>query len=379
MITHIYALKELRRRKYRAAINIASFVIVVATLVALVTTARGWETSTAEPLKEIGTDMIMIYSAPVVPSGTGCYIANHLFSFPFNQTAVAEIAEVDGVDCAVPVLMHRMGAVVFTGIDPSETETNAVLPSNVVEGRYLTPEDGAVALVDCEYAQLNNLTIGSNVRYMKGLYEIVGLVNVDAANILPSHIYVTLSVGQKGLPNDSTGLVNVALIRVSDPRKVDAISEELRNRYLGATPIAASDLAAVTSDVITIGEKTAWNISIALAIVAALFTVRSQLATVSERTREIGILKAIGWSKFDVVSQIFIESTLQGIIGGLVGCAIGYGFAWYFLSTMGRSLAIDPFVLAAGFAIALISGVVAGLYPSWRAARLTPAEALRTV
>ena len=321
----------------------------------------------------------MIYSAPVVPSGTGCYIANHLFSFPFNQTDVPEIAEVDGVDCAVPVLMHRMGAVVFTGIDPSEIMTNAVLPSNVVEGRYLKPEDGAVALVDCEYAQLNNLTIGSNVRYMKGLYEVIGLVNVDAANILKSHIYVNLPVGQKGLPNDSTGLVNVALIRVSDPRKVDAISEELRNSYFGATPIAASDLAGVTSDVITIGEETAWSISIALAVVAALFTVRSQLATVSERTHEIGILKAIGWSKSDVVSQIFIESTLQGIIGGLVGCAVGYGFAWYFLSTMGRSLAIDPFVLAAGFAIALISGVVAGLYPSWRAARLTPAEALRTV
>ena len=379
MITHLYALKELRRRKYRTATNIAGFVIVVATLVALVTTARGWEASTAEPLKEIGTDMIMIYSAPVVPSGTGCYIANHLFSFPFNQTDVADIAEVDGICCAVPVLMHRMGAIVFTGIDPSEIETNAVLPSNVVEGRYLTPEDGAVALVDCEYAQLNNLTIGSKVRYMKGLYEVVGLVNVDAASILKSHIYVNLPVGQKGLPEDSTGLVNVALIRVSDPRKVDSISEELRNRWLGATPIAASDLAATTSDVITIGEETAWNISIALAVVAVLFTVRSQLATVSERTREIGILKAIGWSKSDVVSQLFIESALQGIIGGLVGCAVGYGFAWYFLSTMGGSLTVDLFVLAAGFTVALISGVAAGLYPSWRAARLTPADALRTV
>jgi putative ABC transport system permease protein len=379
LITHVYALKELRRRKYRTATNIAGFVIVVATLVALVTTARGWETATAEPLKEIGTDMIMIYSAPVVPSGTGCYIANHLFSFPFNQTDIAEIAEVDGVDCAVPVLMHRMGAVVFTGIDPTETETNAVLPSNVVEGRYLTPEDGKVALVDREYAQLNNLTIGSSVRYMKGLYEVVGLVNVDAANILKSHIYVNLPVGQKGLPEDNTGLVNVALISVSDPRKVDAISEELENRWIGATPIAASDLAASTSDVITIGEGTAWNISIALAVVAVLFTVRSQLAAVSERTREIGILKAIGWSKSDVVNQIFIESALQGIIGGLVGCAVGYGVAWYFLSAMGRSLAVDPFVVAAGFAVALISGLAAGLYPSWRAARLTPADALRTV
>jgi putative ABC transport system permease protein len=376
---HAYALKELRRRKYRTATNIAGFVIVVATLVALVTTARGWEASTAEPLKEIGTDMIMIYSAPVVPSGTGCYIANHLFSFPFNQSDVAEIAEIDGVDRAVPVLMHRMGAVVFTGIDPSETETNAILPCNVVEGRYLTSEDGEVALVDCEYAQLNNLTIGSSVRYMKGMYEIVGLVNVDAANILKSHIYVNLPVGQKGLPEDSTGLVNVALISVSDPRKVDSITEEITSRWLGATPIAASDLAAATSDVITIGEETAWNISIALAVVAVLFTVRSQLAAVSERTREIGILKAIGWSKSDVVSQIFIESALQGAIGGLVGCAVGYGVAWYFLSTMGRSLAVDPFVLAAGFAVALISGVAAGLYPSWRAARLTPADALRTV
>ena len=294
MITYAYALKEIRRRKYRTAANIAGFVIVVATLVALVTTARGWETTTAEPLKEIGTDMIMIYSAPVVPSGTGCYIANHLFSFPFNQTDITEIAEIDGVDHAVPVLMHRMGAVVFTGIDPSETETNAVLPCNVVEGRYLTSEDGEVVLVDREYARLNNLTIGSNVRYMKGMYEVVGLVNVDAANILKSHIYVNLPVGQKGLPEDSTGLVNVALIGVSDPRKVEAISEELKSRWLGATPIAASDLAAATSDVITIGEETAWNISIALAVVAVLFTVRSQLAAVSERTREIGILKAIG-------------------------------------------------------------------------------------
>jgi putative ABC transport system permease protein len=379
LITHVYALKELRRRKYRTATNIAGFVIVVATLVALVTTARGWEAATAEPLKEIGTDMIMIYSAPVVPSGTGCYIANHLFSFPFNQTDIAEIAEVDGVDHAVPVLMHRMGAVVLTGIDPTETETNAVLPDNVVEGRYLTPEDGDVALVDCEYARLNNLTVGSNVRYMKSMYEVVGLVSVDAARVLESHIYVNLPGGQKALPGDSTGLVNVALIRVSDPRKVDEVSEELKNRWLGATPIAASDLAAVTSDVITVGEETAWNISIALAVVAVLFTVRSQLAAVAERTREIGILKAIGWSKSDVVSQIFIESALQGIIGGLVGCAVGYGVAWHFLSTMSGTVTVDPVVLAAGFGVALISGVAAGLYPSWRAARLTPADALRTV
>jgi ABC-type antimicrobial peptide transport system permease subunit len=379
LIPYVYAFKELRRRKYRTATNIATFVIVVATLVTLVTTARGWETATAAPLKEVGTDLIMIYSAPVMPSGYGCYIANHLFSYPFNQTNIAKMTDVEGVNRAVPVLMHRMGAIVFTGIDPSETETNAVLPRNVIEGRYLTPEDGKVALVDREYARLNNLTIGSDVTYMKGKYQVIGLVNVDAANILKSHIYVNLPVCQKALPEDNTGLVNVALISITDPRKVNEISEKLVNQWPGATPITASDLAATTSGVLTIGEETAWNISIALTVVAILFTVRSQLAAVSERTKEIGILKAIGWSKSDVVNQIFIESALQGAIGGLIGCAVGYGFAWYFLSTMDRLLAVDPVVLALGFGIAVLSGVIAGLYPSWRAARLAPAEALRTV
>jgi len=379
LITYIYALKELKRRKYRTVINITGFVIVVATLVALVTTARGWEAATAEPLKDIGTDMIMIYSAPVVPSGTGCYIANHLFSFPFNQSNIAEISEIEGVNRAVPVLMHRMGAVVFTGIDPRETKTNAVLPGNVVEGRYLTSEDGDVVLVDREYARLNNLTVGSEVRYMKGMYEIVGLVDVDAANILKSHIYVNLPVGQKGLPDDNIGLVNIALISVSDPRKVDDISETLTRRWLGATPIAASDLAATTSGVITIGEEMAWNVSFTLAVVAVLFTIRSQLAAVAERSREIGILKAIGWSKSDVMIQMFIESALQGAIGGVVGCVVGCGFAWYFLSTIGRVSSIDPTILVAGFCVALVSGIAAGLYPSWRVAKLTPMEALRTV
>lgn len=379
MIPYSYAWREMRRRKHRTIINIVGFVIIVAALVTLVMTARGWEAATAQPLKQIGTDVIFIYSAPVVPSGTGCYIANHLFSFPFEQSQVAEIQGVEGVERAVPVLMHRMGAIVFVGIDPAETETNAVLPSNVVEGRYLTPEDGAVALVDAEYARLNNLTLGSTVGYMKGKYEVVGLVNVDVANILKSHIYVNLPVGQKGLPENNTGLVNIALISVSDPRDVGKVSEALAERWIGSSPIAAPDLAATTSDVISIGETTAWNISIALAVVAALFTIRSQVAAVSERTREIGILKAIGWSRSNVVSQIFIESAVQGVIGGLVGCLIGVGLVWFFLSGISGAVIVDPLVIGVGFAVAVLSGIAAGAYPAWKAAKLTPTEALRAI
>ncbi|PVX26670.1 MAG: hypothetical protein CW716_05535 [Candidatus Bathyarchaeum sp.] len=379
-----YAFKEIRRRKYRTAVNIAGFVITISTLITLVMAARGWETCTTVPLSSIGTDIIYIYTAPVEPSNKGCYIVNHLFSYPFNQSLLTEIEQTPEVECAVPILMHRLRAMVFTGIDPSETETNAVLPNSVIEGRYLKPDDGYVALVDKEYAQLNNLTLGSTVNYAAD-FEVVGIVDVSATNIMKSHIYVNLPVVQEVLPEKPIGLVNIALIRTSSPSNVEKTAAALEEQWPDSSTLTGWDLAETTVGVIRIGEDTAWNISVALAVVAVLFTVKSQLGNVAERTKEIGILKAIGWSNSNVVNQIVAESVIQGIIGGLLGCSLGYVFATYVLSTIGGEIggalnfvAVDPLLLGIGFGIAIVSGVVAGLFSSLRAARLSPVEAIRT-
>ena len=381
----MYAVREIRRRKYRTAMNIAGFVIAISTLITLVMAARGWETCTAVPLNSIGTDIIFIYTAPIEPKGSGCYIVNHLFSYPFNQTLLTEIEEVPDIECAVPILMHRLRAMVFTGIDPSETETNAVLENSIIEGRYLTPDDGYVAIVDKEYAELNNLTLGSTVNYAAD-FEVVGIVEVSATNIMKSHIYVNLPIVQEVLPEKPIGLINMALIRTSSPDKVEQTAAALEEMWPDASTLTGSDLAETASGVIRIGEETAWSISIALAVITILFTIKSQLATVAERTKEIGILKAIGWSNSNVVNQIVIESLIQGIIGGILGCALGYVFASYVLSTIGGEIGgalnfvtIDPILLSIGFTLALVSAIFAGLFSSLRAARLVPVEAIRTI
>ncbi len=380
-----YALREIRRRRYRTAVNIAGIVIAISTLITLVMAARGWETCTAIPLNSIGTDIILYYTAPVKPSGEGCYIVNHLFSYPFNQSMLTDFESVPEVERAVPILMHRLRAMVFTGIDPSETETNAVLPSSVIEGRYLTPDDGYVAIIDKEYAALMNLTLGSTVNYAAD-FEVVGIVDVSATNIMKSHIYVNLRVVQEVLPEQPIGLVNMALIRTYNPDMVKQAAAALEERWSDARTITGSDLADTASGLVQINEETAWSISVALAVVTVLFTVKSQLGNVTGRTREIGILKAIGWSNGNVVNQIVMESLMQGAIGGILGCILGYVFASYVLSTIGGELggalkfvSVDPGLLGVGFVIALGSGVVAGLLASVRASRLVPVKAIRTL
>ena len=380
-----YALREIRRRRYRTAVNIAGIVIAISTLITLVMAARGWETCTTVPLNSIGTDIILYYTAPLKPSGEGCYIVNHLFSYPFNQSMLTDFESVPEVERAVPILMHRLRAMVFTGIDPSETETNAVLPSSVIEGRYLTPDDGYVAIIDREYAALMNLTLGSTVNYAAD-FEVIGIVDVSATNIMKSHIYVNLRVVQEVLPEQPIGLVNMALIRTYKPDMVKQAAAALEERWPDARTITGSDLAETASGLIQINEETAWSISVALAVITALFTVKSQLGNVAERTREIGILKAIGWSNANVVNQIVMESVIQGVIGGILGCILGYVFASYVLSTIGGELGgalkfvtVNPVLLGVGFVIALGSGVIAGLLASVRAARLVPVKAIRTL
>ena len=380
-----YALKEIRRRKYRTLMNVLGFAIAVATLITLVMAARGWEACTTEPLNNIGTDIIYIYTAPVAPSNKGCYIVNHLFSYPFNQTLLDEIEQQPNIESAVPILMHRLRAMVFVGIDPTEIVTNAVLPRDVIDGRYLKPEDGYAALVDKEYAELNNLTLGSTVNYVAD-YEVVGIVEVSATNLMKSHIYVNLPVVQEVLPEKPIGLVNIGLIRTSSPTNVEETAADLEEKYPNSSILTGSDLAETAYSIIRINEETAWSFSFALVIITVLFMIKSQLGNVAERTKEIGILKAIGWSNSNVVTQIVTESIVQATIGGIVGCGLGYLFALYTLSTIGgeiggalKLVSVDPLLLGIGFGVAILTGIAAGLFSSLRAARLTPVKAIKTL
>ncbi|UCE57516.1 MAG: FtsX-like permease family protein, partial [Candidatus Bathyarchaeota archaeon] len=135
-------------------------------------------------------------------------------------------------------------------------------------------------------------------------------------------------------------------------------------------------------NIIPITEESAWIISTILAASVILFSLKTQLGSVVERTKEIGILKAIGWTDSDITIQLMLESVLQGLAGGIIGVCIGYAFAFLFpslnlISAEEFTLTISPLAISIGLAAALVGGALAGTLPALKAAKLQPAESLR--
>ena len=183
--------------------------------------------------------------------------------------------------------------------------------------------------------------------------------------------------------------INIVLVEIAatgDSGLINAVEQAVLENLesYGGQPgaIVGYQCGVSARKVVPLTEESAWAISVIVAISVVVFALRSQFASVVERTREIGILKAIGWTDFDVVKQVFFESLLLGLIGGIIGVSLGY-FVTFVVPQLGvvptqnLVLTVSTSIVLLGFLLSIIGGTLAGIFPAWRAAKLQPAEALR--
>jgi ABC-type antimicrobial peptide transport system permease subunit len=267
----------------------------------------------------------------------------------------------------------------------------------LVDGNYSRVYDFGAVLVDSVFADLAKLDVGYNVAAFDRNFTVVGIVNPSLysrpAGI--ANMYAPLTVVQEiarfygDLYNFAVRDINVVLVEIS-PEGNSAYISAVEQSVLRTVESYAQQAGAIVGyqcgvaarKVVSVTEDSAWAISLVLLVSVMLFSLKSQFGSIVERTKEIGILKAIGWTDFDITKQIFFESLVQGLAGGIVG--IGLGFAITFLvpqlgvvSAQNLILTVSPLVVSVGLITSLIGGIVAGLIPAWRAAKQQPAEALR--
>ena len=213
-----------------------------------------------------------------------------------------------------------------TGVDRSTPGLAAVTPAEITKGRWFQTGARREAVLNSAYAQRSKLTVGEKLEIKGKEYEVVGLAKAPLGGE-SSDIYVDL--GELQALSDREGRVNSLRVRAEDADAVPAVERAITRDVDGSEVTTASDLAGRVKGSLSDARDLAGTLGTALVIVglgaAVLLAALLTLSSVAKRTRELGTLKAIGWTRRRVVGQVTGESLAIGLLGGLVGAVIAIG------------------------------------------------------
>jgi ABC-type lipoprotein release transport system permease subunit len=232
-------------------------------------------------------------------------------------------------------------------------------------------------IVGRQAAQEMELEVGDTLRLLESNFRVVGLYETGVP-YEDSGFVIGLQEGQalSGKPHQ----VMIYLIKARDPRQAARIHDELEVAFPDLAVSLASNAAESMPDMQRMDQ---WvrAISVLAVFVGGIGMLNTMLMSVLERTREIGVLRALGWRRRRVLGMVLQEALLLGLVGGAWGILLGVGLAWIASQIPGSAGAIDPHyevgLFVRALVVALVTGAIGGLYPAWRATRMRPVEALR--
>lgn len=372
LTTFVY--RNITRRRARSALTVCGMAVAVSAVVALVGVADGFRQSFLDLYEGNGVDII------IVRARSADRMASEL-----DERLRDKIAAVEGVASAEPVLMDAISledsgqiGVVLQGLDPAGA---TIRDLQLTAGRTVQPGEKNVVLLGRILAENLAKAIGDKVEIYEGeTFDVVGIY--DRQNIFENGaMIVPLSELQRMLGQE--GLVtafNVTVARPVDPEVVAGVAAKIEGLGAGLSAMATEEYVA-TDNRIRGASAMAWSTSAIALVIGAIGMLNTMIVAVFERTGEIGILRAIGWRKSRIVQMILLESSLLCLAGAVVGTGLAL-LMTYLLSrapaTAGLvSANVAPQVIAQGFVIALMIGLLGASYPAFRAARLTPTTALR--
>jgi putative ABC transport system permease protein len=387
--------------KLRSVLTMLGVIIGVAAVIALLSIGNGISEDITGQLNSIGTNLIFISTDFDNSNG---YQALSLadvaaLSDPLSAPDLGEVAAI--VQGNQNVLFGGESVqTTVAGITANYLQVNNLDEFQVGDG--LTGNDLAtnarVAVLGAGIATDffgEGFPVGQAVKINGVSYEVVGVLTESGGGITgdtDDNVYIPLTTAQSRLYPERTrsGEKAVSSIRVeaASAEQVDAaieqITETLRDQH-GIVYAADDDFTIFdqsslldTANQIT-GTLTAFLGAIAgiSLLVGGIGIMNIMLVSVTERTREIGIRKAIGALKRDILAQFLLESLVLSLIGGALGILLGWGISSAARAALDVATVIDPGTVVLSVSFAAGVGLIFGIYPAWRAARLRPIEALR--
>ncbi|MDH6433819.1 putative ABC transport system permease protein [Streptomyces sp. SAI-144] len=303
------------------------------------------------------------------------------------------------------------------GVDVTDQTLGPLAGSKITTGRTFTAAqtDAKVAVVSKAYAKENSLKVGGTLKISGTKYTIIGIATPDSSE---STTDVYLPLQQAQTLADAKNQVTTIYVKASDSQQIDSVKSAIQKNISGTTVTTSADLAETVSGSLSTASNLATSVGkwLSVAVLVAAFLVAALLTSsaVSRRVREFGTLKALGWPSRRVTRQVVGESIVNGLLGGALGIGLGLAAAYAVTmispkltaqlgntgggggaggpggggpgqqatqNTMEIALTapVSMTTIALAVGLAVTGGLIAGAMGGWRASRMRPADALRSV
>ncbi|MBP2651770.1 MAG: macB 3 [Firmicutes bacterium] len=397
----LIAFEGLRANKLRSALTMLGIIIGVGAVVTLVSLGMGVQQKVQNSISSLGSNLLVVMpgaskSTGGVRSGAGSNITLS------NQDAKAISKEINGVVHAVPSVTGTFQIIYGgqnwnTSVQGTTTELLNIRDYKIGEGSFFTSGDdearARVAVLGQTVATnlfSNASPIGQTIRIGKAPFRVIGVLASKGQSTMGQDqddiILVPIATAQDRLIGQT--YVNSIMVQAENEQVIEKVQEDittlLRTRHHLAAKadndFSVRNLSAIME---TMKESTS-AITLFLGGVAAISLLvggigimNIMLVSVTERTREIGIRKALGATYKNILLQFLIEAIVVSVTGGLVGILIGVGGAYAISKVASLDTVVSWLAILGAFGVSVLIGLFFGIYPARKAALLDPIDALR--
>jgi putative ABC transport system permease protein len=407
-----YMAKELRHHHHRTLVNILGIAIGIALFVSINAVSAAYKEAVSLPFKNLGADLVVqkpekraadAAQTPASMRGIRLPFSNQLLS----SDDLKRISSLEGVDATAASLLlwefDQAGFRTIMGVDLTQPSLGPVKVKEwLKEGRF--PEKEGEAVLEKHFAKFHNAHVGSAFAIGGHSFTVVGLLEIkEGSQIASANIYLSLEEARR-LLGGAEKRFNLVYLRLDNPSLLGQVKTKIGKLLPGSSVTSSDSFLELMGGVSKISDQFSLLASMIALGGAVFLIIKTMLGNLVARSREIGILKAVGWMEKDVQKQLMGEALLQALAGGLLGLLMGYSIAYLlgFLSipvstpwevnllpafaknaetaaatAVRLPVSVSAGLTSAALALSLAAGALASFFMGRRTSRMKPVDILR--
>jgi len=366
------------RRKSRTILALVGIAIGIAAMTTLIALVDGIQHDATDVIGKMKGIQIMDKSS---------------FDQTFSRVPItyeSKLHSVPGVKEVVPEIWHLIGKLsnkslsagfsadtYVYGVPPGQFEYGmfGTMINKTTSGRILKTSDKGKIMIPKKIAEDYTKNVGDSLKIENKKYEIIGIFEMDS-ELIGKPIIMSLD-DARDLYSLEKDKVNNYYITPTEGTDTSTLTKLIEFKFDKLQANSSQDMMEQIDSILSNLKMLAIIVSIVSAIVAGIGVINTMLMSVLERTKEVGTLKAVGWTKSNILIMILLESIFIGLIGTIVGLGIGYIACYYITASFNITTLITLSLVIQNFFFGFMLGALGGIYPAVVASRMDPITALR--